>query len=111
MSQGALPHILEPYYTTKPSGKGTGLGLATVYGIVKQNHGFVWIYSEPGIGTTLKIYFPCVQERVSPREVPNLSLTDALRGNETVLLVEDEESLRRASAEFLGLRGYTVLEA
>ena len=106
-----LAHVFEPFYTTKPSGKGTGLGLATVYGIVKQNHGFVWVYSEPGIGTTLKIYFPCVQERLSPLEVPNLSLTDALRGNETVLLVEDEESLRRASAEFLGLRGYTVLEA
>jgi PAS domain S-box-containing protein len=106
-----LAHVFEPFYTTKPSGKGTGLGLATVYGIVKQNHGFVWIYSEPGIGTTLKIYFPCVKERLSSLEVPSPCLADAVRGTETVLLVEDEEVLRRASAEFLGLRGYTVLEA
>lgn len=106
-----LAHVFEPFYTTKPSGKGTGLGLATVYGIVKQNHGFVWIYSEPGIGTTLKIYFPCVPDRAILQEVPNPRLTDAFRGTETVLLVEDEEALRRASAEFLGLRGYTVLEA
>ncbi len=106
-----LAHVFEPFYTTKPSGKGTGLGLATVYGIVKQNHGFVWIYSEPGIGTTLKIYFPCVRDRISSPEVPSPCLADALRGNETVLLVEDEEPLRRASAEFLGLRGYTVLQA
>jgi two-component system, cell cycle sensor histidine kinase and response regulator CckA len=106
-----LAHVFEPFYTTKPSGQGTGLGLATVYGIVKQNHGFVWIYSEPGMGTTLKIYFPCVQDRISPLEVPKPGLTDAFRGTETVLLVEDEEALRRASAEFLGLRGYTVLEA
>src|SRR6202166_1215564 len=106
-----LAHVFEPFYTTKPSGKGTGLGLATVYGIVKQNHGFVWIYSEPGIGTTLKIYFPCVPDRAILQEVPNPRLTDAFCGTETVLLVEDEEALRRASAEFLGLRGYTVLEA
>ena len=106
-----LAHVFEPFYTTKPSGKGTGLGLATVYGIVKQNHGFVWVYSEPGIGTTLKIYFPCVQDRATLLEAPQSCLADALRGSETVLLVEDEEALRRASAEFLSLRGYTVLEA
>ena len=106
-----LAHVFEPFYTTKPSGKGTGLGLATVYGIVKQNHGFVWIYSEAGIGTTLKIYFPCVNERLSTQEAPSPGPADAFRGTETVLLVEDEEALRRASAEFLGLRGYTVLEA
>ncbi|HUE55285.1 MAG TPA: PAS domain S-box protein, partial [Candidatus Udaeobacter sp.] len=100
-----LAHVFEPFYTTKPSGKGTGLGLATVYGIVKQNHGFVWVYSEPGIGTTLKIYFPCVQDRATLLEAPQSCLADALRGSETVLLVEDEEALRRASAEFLSLRG------
>ncbi|MGC2171593.1 MAG: response regulator, partial [Candidatus Sulfotelmatobacter sp.] len=106
-----LPHIFEPFYTTKPSGKGTGLGLATVYGIVKQNHGFVWAYSEPGMGTTFKIYLPCVQDRLATVEAPDISGENSLRGTETVLLVEDEEPLRRAAAEFLGLRGYSVLEA
>jgi len=106
-----LSHVFEPFYTTKPSGKGTGLGLATVYGIVKQNHGFVWVYSEPGMGTTFKIYLPCVANQPVTPEIPQITCEPVLRGNETVLLVEDEEALRRAAAEFLGLRGYTVLEA
>ena len=106
-----VAHVFEPFYTTKPSGKGTGLGLATVYGIVKQNHGFVWVYSEQGMGTTFKIYLPCVQERATFVENPPLAPIDAQCGSETVLLVEDEEPLRRASAEFLRLRGYSVLEA
>jgi PAS domain S-box-containing protein len=111
ISPDHLPHIFEPFYTTKPSGKGTGLGLATVYGIVKQNHGFVWAYSEGGMGTVFKIYLPCVQERIAETEVPNLIAEAMSRGTETVLLVEDEDALRHATAEFLGLRGYTVLEA
>jgi two-component system, cell cycle sensor histidine kinase and response regulator CckA len=107
-----LPHIFEPFYTTKPSGKGTGLGLATVYGIVKQNHGFVWAYSEHGLGTVFKVYFPCVQERAAAiTETAEQSVDKVSGGNETVLLVEDEDSLRQATAEFLSLRGYTVLEA
>jgi two-component system cell cycle sensor histidine kinase/response regulator CckA len=106
-----LSHVFEPFYTTKPSGKGTGLGLATVYGIVKQNHGFVWAYSEPGMGTIFKIYLPCVQERVATIDIPDAGAETVLRGIETVLLVEDEDPLRRAAAEFLSLRGYTVLEA
>jgi two-component system, cell cycle sensor histidine kinase and response regulator CckA len=106
-----LSHVFEPFYTTKSSGKGTGLGLATVYGIVKQNHGFVWVYSEPGMGTTFKIYLPCVQDQPVAIEIPDTSAESAPRGTETVLLVEDEEALRRATAEFLSLRGYTVLEA
>jgi two-component system, cell cycle sensor histidine kinase and response regulator CckA len=106
-----LSHVFEPFYTTKPSGKGTGLGLATVYGIVKQNHGFVWAYSEPGMGTVIKIYLPCVQDQPVAMEIPDSGAGAVLRGTETVLLVEDEEALRRAAAEFLSLRGYTVLEA
>jgi two-component system, cell cycle sensor histidine kinase and response regulator CckA len=106
-----LSHVFEPFYTTKPSGQGTGLGLATVYGIVKQNHGFVWVYSEPAIGATFKIYLPCVLDQSVSLETPVIKAEGLLRGTETVLLVEDEEPLRRATAEFLTLRGYTVLQA
>ena len=106
-----LPHIFKPFYTTKPSGKGTGLGLATVYGIVKQNKGFIRAYSEPRTGTVFKIYLPCVEGRHSPRELEDARTENAPGGSETVLLVEDEQAVRRATAEFLGLQGYTVLEA
>ena len=111
ISPDHLPHIFEPFYSTKPSGQGTGLGLATVYGIVKQNHGFVWAYSEAEMGTVFKIYLPCVQERTAAMEVPDTAAEAMSGGTETVLLVEDEDALRHATAEFLGLRGYTVLEA
>ncbi len=106
-----LAHVFEPFYTTKSAGKGTGLGLATVYGIVKQNNGFVWVYSEPGLGTTFKIYLPCVPDQPTTVEIPDRGADTVLRGTETILLVEDEDALRRAAAEFLQLRGYTVLEA
>lgn len=106
-----LEHIFEPFYTTKPAGQGTGLGLATVYGIVKQNQGFIWVYSEQGLGTTFRIYLPCVKESVATIEGQEERAEDAQAGTETVLLIEDEEPLRRAAAEFLRLRGYTVLEA
>jgi two-component system cell cycle sensor histidine kinase/response regulator CckA len=106
-----LSHVFEPFYTTKPSGKGTGLGLATVYGIVKQNHGFVWVYSEAGMGTIFKIYLPCVENQPTAAATPEPRVAAVSGGTETVLLVEDEDALRRASAEFLRLRGYTVLEA
>lgn len=106
-----LPHIFEPFYTTKPSGQGTGLGLATVYGIVKQNHGFVWAYSEAGMGTIFKIYLPCVEEHSVAVPASDSAAEVAPRGTETILLVEDEEPLRRAAAEYLRLRGYNVLEA
>ncbi len=106
-----LPHIFEPFYTTKPSGKGTGLGLATVYGIVKQNKGFVWVYSEPGSGTVFKIYLPCVKEHRRQPEARSPESEIAPRGSETILLVEDEPAVRRATAEFLRLQGYKVLEA
>ncbi len=105
-----LPHIFEPFYTTKPAGQGTGLGLATVYGIVKQNKGFVWAYSEPSLGTVFKIYLPCVRGRDHSDMVEDVRTAIATRGSETVLLVEDEPAVRRATAEFLSLQGYTVLE-
>lgn len=105
-----LPHIFEPFYTTKVSGQGTGLGLATVYGIVKQNKGFVWVYSEVKKGTVFKIYLPCVGEKSGARET-EASVEPVARGTETILVVEDEPAVRHASTEFLRLRGYHVLEA
>jgi len=105
-----LPHIFEPFYTTKPTGQGTGLGLATVYGIVKQNRGFIWVYSERSIGTVFKVYLPCVREHHRPIE-PAVQPERISRGSETILLVEDEQAVRRATAEFLRLQGYNVIEA
>jgi two-component system cell cycle sensor histidine kinase/response regulator CckA len=105
-----MAHIFEPFYTTKEAGKGTGLGLATVYGIVKQNGGFIWAYSEPGLGSTFKVYFPQVQ--ALSREVAIAKLVErSARGSETVLLVEDEVSVQLASSQFLTRSGYNVLEA
>jgi len=105
-----LSHIFEPFYTTKAEGKGTGLGLATVYGIVKQNSGFIWVYTEQGLGTTFKIYLPRAKDaRVVPQ--PSLPAEGFARGCETVLLAEDEAAVRQSTREFLTLNGYIVLEA
>jgi CheY-like chemotaxis protein len=103
-------HIFEPFFTTKELGKGTGLGLATVYGAVKQNGGWIWVYSEPGRGTTFKIYLPQVEQVFSS---PDRSRTvgPPLRGSETVLLVEDQDAIRDLASEFLKDSGYTILEA
>ena len=106
-----LPHIFEPFYTTKPSGRGTGLGLATVYGIVKQNRGFIWVYSEPGSGSVFKIYFPSVVGRSAQGEPDNTRPEPVPGGSETILLVEDEPAVRESTAEFLRLRGYKIIEA
>jgi CheY-like chemotaxis protein len=105
-----LAHIFEPFYTTKEEGKGTGLGLATVYGIVKQSGGFVWVYSEPGFGTTFKIYLPCIRQRTAVT-APHKIEDACPRGSETLLLVEDEAAVRQSTCAFLTLSGYTVLEA
>lgn len=110
MDSGTLQHIFEPFYTTKEMGKGTGLGLATVYGIVKQSGGYISVDSEPGRGTTFKIYLPIIEEGIEdykPGEVSDA----ALRGTETVLLVEDEESVRKLTRQVLQSYGYEVLEA
>jgi len=110
MDAQTLSHIFEPFFTTKEVGKGTGLGLATVYGVVKQSGGYIWVYSEPGLGTTFKIYLPCVTRNATRTEREENAAVPA-RGTETILLVEDEESLRTLTRTMLEQSGYTVLDA
>src|SRR5271155_828887 len=106
----AQAHIFEPFYTTKGAGRGTGLGLSTVYGIVKQSGGYIWVYSEVNRGTTFKLYLPCVDEAVSRGSVPAKE-GDVPHGTETILLVEDEDVLRELAKTVLESQGYVVVEA
>lgn len=110
MDETVLSHIFEPFFTTKEAGKGTGLGLATVYGIVKQSGGYIEVYSEPGHGTSFKIYFPRVD---SPLDQPDQgsSTHNGIGGDETILLVDDNESVRTAMAAVLEIKGYKVVQA
>lgn len=110
MSQDVLSRVFEPFFTTKENGKGTGLGLATVYGIVKQSGGNITVYSEMGHGTTFKVYLPLSEEHVSKPEMVSFEglVPD---GTETILLVEDEDSLREVTRQYLTSKGYTVLAA
>lgn len=112
MSRELLSHIFEPFFTTKDPGKGTGLGLSTVYGILKQSGGSIWVYSEPGKGTTFKVYLPRADKPVdwSPRSraTPDGASRD---GDETILLVEDEPAVLRLAARVLASRGYVVFTA
>jgi len=110
MSPEVREQIFEPFFTTKQKGQGTGLGLSTVYGIIKQSGGNIWVYSEPGQGTTFKIYLPRVEEEADV--LPSCGNTDQLlKGSETVLLVEDEASVRELAARILSEQGYKVLKA
>ena len=110
MDKAIQARVFEPFFTTKELGKGTGLGLSTVFGIVKQSGGTIWLYSEPGIGTTFKIYLPRAEGKVdwSPSLGPP---TVAIRGTETILLVEDEDQVRKVASGILKKAGYHVLEA
>ena len=109
MNKETMDNIFEPFFTTKGVGEGTGLGLATVYGIVKQNNGFINVYSEPGRGTTFKIYLPRAEKQAA--EKPLVDLKKDLRGKETVLMVEDEEPLLALGRTILLRHGYEVLAA
>ena len=103
-------HIFEPFFTTKEKGKGTGLGLATVYGIINQSGGHIWVYSEPGKGTTFKIYLPRIHEAGEPAR-DREEHESVKGGSETILLVEDEEAVRALTARILQERGYNVIES
>jgi two-component system, cell cycle sensor histidine kinase and response regulator CckA len=110
MDRPTQTRIFEPFFTTKEVGKGTGLGLATVYGVVKQSGGYIWVYSEPGRGSTFKIYLPRIGDALTASE-PGKSGKETGRGWETILLVEDAQPLRELAHELLENSGYTVLEA
>ncbi|MCB0035866.1 MAG: response regulator, partial [Anaerolineales bacterium] len=110
MDTATQQHIFEPFFTTKGRGQGTGLGLATVFGIIKQHDGNIWVYSEPGHGTVFKIYLPLTEAANTPQETEYTQI-EALQGRETVLIVEDEATVRQLVEETLRAQGYQVLVA
>jgi PAS domain S-box-containing protein len=110
MDAATQGRIFEPFFTTKAKGKGTGLGLSMVYGIVKQSNGFIWVYSEPGEGTTFKIYLPRVEGEITPI-TSEMETDQEFRGSETVLVAEDEVAVRTLAGRILRDRGYNVIEA
>lgn len=110
MDETTKAHIFEPFFTTKAQGKGTGLGLSTVYGIVKQSGGYIWVYSEPGRGTTFKLFFPRIAE-IAEKPVHSVQALGPWTGSGTILLVEDDDSLRELLVATLQNAGYRILEA
>ena len=111
MNEEVKDRVFEPFFTTKEEGKGTGLGLATVYGIIKQSGGHIWVYSEPGEGTTFKIYFPIVEEGEAEDIIGRTASDFMPKGSESVLVVEDEDNVRMMAVRILKLQGYKVIEA
>jgi hypothetical protein len=111
MDEATISHIFEPFFTTKEIGKGTGLGLATVYGIVKQSAGHILVYSEPGHGTTFKIYLPSADHKVGLASKAETETVSPKREGTTILLVEDDEIMRSLTRQLLQEHGYTVVEA
>ena len=109
MNKETLDNLYEPFFTTKKSGEGTGLGLSTVYGIIKQNNGFISVYSEPGQGASFEIYFPKTEETKATKE--KSVVKQILEGSETVLLVEDEKTILGMVQSMLERAGYVVLTA
>jgi CheY-like chemotaxis protein len=108
MSPETVAHIFEPFYTTKESGRGTGLGLSTVYGIVKQSGGYIWVYSELGRGSSFKVYLPRVEQ--APEALPAIKpASGEQKGSETILLVEDQPQVRELARMALSEKGYTVV--
>jgi two-component system, cell cycle sensor histidine kinase and response regulator CckA len=111
MDEATLSRIFEPFFTTKEIGRGSGLGLATVYGIVKQSGGHVWVYSEPGHGTTFKIYLPSADHKMETAPAVQTRALPPRRESVTILLAEDDATMRRLTRKMLEEHGYQVLEA